>query len=1133
MKKKFVKGFYSPDWGKICKLWIIMRLTVFLILLSLFDVSASVYSQNTKLNLSLKNVSLEQVFKSIQEQSDFDFFYQNEQIPSAANVSVQSKDESVESILENVLKGTGLKYYVLDKDIVISSKALSFANLSEQQRRVTGKVTDSSGSPIPGVSVVVKGSTNGVISDNNGNYSISNIPESATLQFSFLGMKAQEIKVGNQLVINVVMTEETFEIEEVVAVGYGTQKKANLTGSVISIDSKKLENRGVANISNILAGQVPGVTVLQRGGSPGRDEGTINIRGIGTLGNSNPLIVIDGIPSTDYSYLNPNDIESISVLKDAASASIYGVNAANGVMVITTKRGTKQKLMVDYNFQLGTSDIANLPKKVNSYQLALLYNEACSNDGSPLKFSSSDLQKFKDGSDPAYANSDWVKASFPKNGAWMSHNLSLSGGSDDTKYNISLGYLNQDGLMQNTGYKRYTFRANFDQKISERLNVGFNFSLSNRDVTDPATNQGVGGETWYLNQVFRSWSNDPIQYADGRYAYPLWSGQNYNPVAYTSKAAGNSVNNDTRLVGTGFAEFKILEGLKIKGIFTNTRDFNYSTNIGLGMDLYSIDPATGTINSTPQNNASMPAVPALRNISKGFYRNNDINLQALLTYEKTFKRHQFKALLGTESRNKTDESEGISRTNVSDPSLTGLNAADPTGQNTYGSKVVYKSQSFFGRLNYMYNDKYLLEANLRNDGTSHFALEKRSALFPSFSAGWIISNEKFFNAPAIYNLKLRASWGVLGNEQIGNYQYLSTYNIGSFYVFDGSRYTGANEGVLANEIISWESTTAKNIGTDIGFLKNKLTVSADFFIRDTKDILLNLSTPAVLGATPPVQNAGAVKNTGFEIIANYKNRINKKAGYYVSASLSKVKNEITDLAGTQYPGRQLGDPINNIYGYVAEGLFQNQDQITAHADQTGLGGIPKLGDVIYKDLNGDSKIDANDRKNLGSTFPSVNYGFSFGVDYDGFDMSMVWQGVADVQGLLEGRLSQAFWDGASPITDQLNRWTADGLNPKSFYPRTSFSASYNYLPSSKWIVNTDYLKLRNIQIGYTLHSPVLQKLKISKLRAFVSGENLITLSPCKIIDPESLTTGDPFFGFSGTKAYPTSKRYLAGISLTF
>jgi TonB-linked SusC/RagA family outer membrane protein len=1107
--------------------------------------------RNVYITIKLKGESLEDAFKKIERATNFLFAYQTGQVVVFKNISLPKGTRTVSETLTIILEKTDLLFRQEGNNIIIYKKRKNNSAdnpdiIPVQQTdyaaiTLDGIITNAKGEALPGVSIIVQGSGMGTTTDSKGLFSLT-LPDDPkiVLEISAVGYAPQTYTVkaatGN-INIHITLQETVTGLSDVVVVGYGQQKKINLTGSVVSLDAAQIKSRGAANISNILVGQAPGLTVLQPGGAPGRDAGTLNVHGIGTLGISSPLIVVDGIKTNSYTQIDPNDIESISVLKDAASSAIYGIDAANGVIIITTKRGEKGKLKVDYNFQYGGSGYIRLPEKVNSWELAAMYDSAQANDGTSstaFKFSSADIQQFKDGSAPlTHANTDWIKAIFSKPGTWMSHNLALSGGTDDTKYNISFGYLDQGGIMESTGYKRYNFRTNFDQRISDRLSAGFNLAITQGNISDPPTVLGVGGETWYLHEAFQQWANDPIYTKNGDYAYPIWSGLNHNPVAYASSENGYFSEKDSRLVGTAFAEFKIINGLSLKGIGSTTRDYNYQSDVGLGVDLYPVDPVTGEPSPIPNNTtASMPATSSTTSVYRGFFHAYDNTLQLLLNYSKRLGKSYVNALLGYEIEDQNQEQEDITRMNLSDRALNQINAADPTNQITDGNALQFRSQSVFGRAGYIYDNKYLFEADVRQDATSRFAPGHRKALFPAFSAGWIVSKENFFKVPAISTLKLRGSWGILGNQQIPDYLYLPTYSLGSYYLFNGTRTTGANEGPLANELITWEKTRSQNVAIDIAFFHDKLQLTGEYFIKNTRNILLQLNQPAILGATPPEANAGSVRNKGFDIILAYKDHIGE-VGYFIGGNVNYVKNQITDLAGTEYPGRKIGDPIDNLYGYVAEGIFQDEAQISKHADQSALGGAPLPGDIIYRDLNNDGKIDDNDQKNLGTYFPEITYGFNFGANYKGFDLSTVWSGAADVHASIAGsRLAQPFGDfGSSPIRAQLDHWTPE--NPNAAFPRLSFNASYNYVQSSFWVRNTSYLKLRNVQLGYALPARLLRSAGISRIRIYVSSENLLMISPFRIMDPESLTNGDPFFGYGGTGAYPTTKKYLAGISVTF
>ncbi len=1000
-------------------------------------------------------------------------------------------------------------------------------NQAQTEKTIKGKVTDELGKSLPGVTVVIKGTTTGVITSIDGNYFISMPTDKDTLVFSFIGMITQEIKVGHETTIDVILHADVIALEEVVAVGYAFQKKTNLTGSVSAVDNKQLESRGVANLSSALSGQLPGVTIMQRGGSPGRDEGTIKIRGIGTFGNSNPLIIVDGIETGSLSELNPNDIQSISVLKDAASSAIFGVKAANGVILVTTKRGKEGKIKITYQAQVGISEATRLPEKVNSYDLATLYNEALKNEGSPTRFKRDELEKFQAGNTETHANTNHIGEVFSKTGLRHIHNLNLSGGSTDTQYNVGLGYTKDGGLIPNTGYDRYTVRINLDHKISEKLSLGFNVSGSVREVTEPAL-----GVSWVIHTAYREWATDVLRFSDGRWAYPTHAeNQGHNSLAYATDL-GNRITGDTRLSGTVFAEYELLKDLKFKGLVSNIRDFNKTATWIKGVKLYDINSETGIISDSP--NESHFGVTS--KVKRDYFENSDLNIDLLLYYNKSFSNHHIKGMFGYNQRKIDKEWAGLSRTDLTHRDLDQINAADPTNDNTYGTTVDYRSRSAFGRINYNFDDRYLLEANLRYDGSSRFPKPRdlRFEFFPSVSVGWRLSQEEFFDVPFISKLKVRGSWGQLGNQEIGDYTYFSTIVTGANYVFNNQVVPGVAEKYQApNTGIRWETTTSTNVGLDAGFLNQKLNVVAEYFIKDTKDILGQIPLQGIFGAGEPITNQLAVRNKGFEIQVDYQDKFGE-LNYYIGANFSKVKNEITDLAGTDSPGRRVGDPIANIYGYVAEGIFQNQEEVDQSPDQSALGGVTKPGDIRYKDLDGDGVINADDRTNLGSFFPGIDYGLRMGASYKGFNFSMVWQGVANVEALIGGRQQQPFILGASPWKVHIDRAivkNGEVANPGAAYPRTTFGNANNFVPSTWWVKSTAFVKLRNVQLGYNLPSFVVKKLNLEKVRIFISGENLLTITSFEGFDPETPTIGDPL-GLGSHNGYPPVRTYLIGINIS-
>lgn len=1089
--------------------------------------------EDVRVTLELKNSTLESAFKKIEGLTDFLFAYQPKHIEPYSNISLPKGRRSVSETLNIILEKTDLLFRQVDKNIIIYRKQTISSPGSPEAPPpaiLNGVVKNVQGKPVSGVNIIVKGTSIGTTTDDNGKFTLTVADETnIVLEISAIGYKTETYTVGAETSLVITLQNTAVGLDDVVVVGYGKQKKVNLTGAVVAIGAKDIENRAAADISGILTGQAPGLTIIQSGGNPGRNTGTLNIRGIGTLNNTDPLIIVDGIPTGSLTDINPEDVASVSILKDAASSSIYGVRAANGVVLITTKRGKINGAnKITFSHQTGFTELISFPRKVDAAALATLHNQANTNDGTPLLFSAADITKFKDGSSPlTHANTDVIDLLFSK-GVWNNENLAFSGGTEKGAYNISLGYLNEGGIINQTGLKKYSVRANLDSKISSRLNVGLNIAGTLSRIDDPGA-----GINWITHTAFREWATDALQFPDGRWANPSWSGLEHNSLAYSSDEMGKSKTNNTRLIATGFAEYEIIKGLKAKGIVSVLHDFNKTSSLIRGVDLYRINTTTGIIDENPSSTMVnlQKGSPLVDMVSRNYFDNNEMNYQFLITYEHTIGNHFVSGLFGTEDREQSSEYSFLSRRKLLSDALDQINSADPAEDNTGGNTIDFRLRSVFGRINYSYDERYLFEANIRYDGSSRFSKDLRYDYFPSVSVGWRISKEQFFDVPAITDLKIRASWGKLGNQEVGDYRYLSTYVLNGSYFFNNQQVSGITEGPLANALLTWEKTTSKNIGLDVGLFKNKLTVSADYFIRNTDDILLAVPQPAILGAPGPVINAGSVRNKGFEIDAGYRDRAGQ-VGYTIRANIGQVKNEITSLAGTDRPGFRTGDPIQNQFGYKAEGLFQTQEEITKHADQTALG-IPKPGDIKYADLNNDGKINADDRMNLGSRFPGVNYGASIGADYKGFDISMVWQGVADAKVLGAGRFIQPFWLGSSPLKYQMDSWTPDHTNAK--YPKVSFTNSANYLPSSFWLQDAAYLKLRNLQVGYTLSNSVVSRWKLTRARIYVSAENLLTITSFDYgFDPEDVSGGDPVSLFnSGAGNYPTTKRFLAGFTLTF
>jgi TonB-linked SusC/RagA family outer membrane protein len=989
---------------------------------------------------------------------------------------------------------------------------ISFA-VAQEQVSVTGKISDEEG-PLADVSVKVAGSSLGTTTDNEGLFKLT-LPKNSKLIISHVGYADAEVTAAQSMNIILKATEDN-SLNDVVVVGYGTRKKANLTGAVSTISSKELAGRPSTSISNALQGTMAGVTVIQNGGQPGKDEGTIRIRGIGTLGNSNAMVVVDGVISS-LNDINPNDIESITVLKDAASASIYGSRASNGVILVTTKRAKEGDAVIHYNGYLGKQKATRLPDFLPSWQGAQFYNEALANEGKTPRYTEDEINKFKDGSDPDhYSNTDWLGLFYKGSGIQQSHYVDMMNGNDKTQTFLSMGYFDQDGIVNNSSLSRYTTRLKITSKISNKLAVNGNLSynLENfREPTNPYT-KSFEGMLWQINRIGR---NVPYKYSNGYYGYY----DDGSPMAWLESGSTNN-NKAHYLRGNVDADLEIIKGLHFKPLLGYRLDLNQSKEYIKDIQYFDWTNGDPTFYQGP-NSLTM-------------YNDNTnvLTLQALLQYDKTIGNHDLKLLGGYSQELTTFNFLQGFRKSFLNNSLSQLNAGPLSGQVATGSAYEIALRSYFGRVNYSYKDRYLFEANIRYDGSSRFAPGNRWGTYPSFSAGWRLSEEPFFASVKqnIDELKIRASWGMLGNQNIpGNYPYISTISTGQDYSFGNGVSSGVAPVNGANPGIQWEDTRSTDIGVDARFLKGKITFSADYFTRKTDRILLDIPVGGVYGFNPPFQNGGSVQNNGVELELGYHGS-SGEFGYDVSGNASFIKNKVLDLRGTDpiindYSFMKVGFPINSFYGYQAEGIFQTQADIDKHAIQSG--GVIGLGDIMYKDQNGDGSIDGADRVYLGTYFPKVTYGASIGMRWKGFDLSLFLQGAAGVKGFVRGELMGMVSDKyGKPTTIFENHWTPQ--NPTNDFPRLWSSNTQNdpmITTSSFWIRDAGYLRVKNLQVGYTLGGNWLSKTGIDRARIYYSGQNIFTASSFyKWVDPEAPA------GARGT-VYPQVLVNTIGLNLTF
>lgn len=1031
--------------------------------------------------------------------------------------------------MSRLIRNQKLKFLLLILLTTITS--LTGVQVAAQQaRKVTGTVIDAvTLEPMAGVTVSVSGTTTGTITDLDGNYTIDGANANSTLKFSFVGYVTQEIPLNGRTVVDVALEGDVTGLEEIVVLGYSTQKKVNLTGSISTIDSKQLEARAVTNMSSALSGISTGVTIRQATGRPGADDAEIRIRGIGTLNDANPLIIIDGIEAP-FNNISPNDIESMTVLKDAASSAIYGSRAANGVILITTKKGKKGKLQVSYNGYTGVQQATRLDDFVyDSPTYMKLANKMWTNAGYGLMFEESTIQEWEQNNDPLlYPNTDWINWAYGRNAKITSHYLNFTGGSDQSIYSLSLGYLDQQSLIPNGGSKRYNFRLNWEGNISAKAKVGANLS-GNWSDTDNTT---LGFFDLLTPMV------PAVRSEDGRYGYAQVTdriGQQDNAVASSDNVINKANNN--QFLGKTYLDWEIIPGLKFSGNVAIQMNQNYNKVFNGYYELW--DFHTDNVVFTKNQ---------IRTATNSFSRNYQITNFNTLNYTKSISNtHNFDVLIGNSIETYRTDDFSSGKQIFYNNELTVLDAGlEPLDAAINGSAAKWSMVSFFGRVAYNYNQKYLFESNLRYDGSSRFAEGNRWGLFPSFSFGWRANEEDFLkDVKWLDNLKLRASWGKLGNQNIGYYPYQQIYSLGIDYLFGANKAQGLASTREVNSDIKWETTTTVDVGLDLTIIK-KLNFTADYFNRLTDGILVPMDIPATLGGKrSPVVNLAEIRNKGWELAASYQDFFGDfswNAGFNVTL----VDNKVTKYLGEVRSGGDYivaeGYAYKSMYGYVANDLIRSQEQLDQlNAQARELSGNPNAwyinnatapGDILYEDLDGNGIIDSNDRQIIGNTIPRFTYGFNLGAAYKGFDFSALFQGLGNYDGYISGRFvyPMAVNLDRGYITQDVadNHWSAE--NPdKSTLPRLIAIDAYrvNYsLFSSFWRRDLSFTRLKSLQFGYSLPESVLNKVSLTKARIYFNGENLFTFSKYKAWDPER-SQDETGVG------YPNIKTMSFGIQLSF
>lgn len=1014
-----------------------------------------------------------------------------------------------------------LKLSLLAMMTVITTSAFS-------QRTVTGSITDSGGEPLIGATILEKGTTNGTVSDIDGSFSLS-VSDDATLVVSYTGFGNQEIEVGNQSVFAITLIEDVALLNEVVVTGYGTQRRANLTGAVGLVDQKQLAARPITSASQSLQGQVSGVWVNQNSGEPGQDGAVIRIRGTGTLNNANPLILVDGIEAP-FDNIDPNDIESVTVLKDAASAAIYGARAANGVVLVTTKRGERNsKPTFNYTGYYGSSEVLSVPDYVwDSQEFMQLRNEADINSGRPALYPSDVISQYASG-----PNTNWFDEIF-RSAPIQQHNLTISGGSETTNFNISLGYLDQDGVVEFTeGTKRYNARLNLDTEINDRFNIGGSFYLSRQE----SNLDNIGQDGGVLARATRLGPNFPAYDDQGRLAdrdRTLNSIELSTPNILAEVQALNRVLKDNRFLGSFYAEYEPIDNLKVRGTFA--ANFLSDDDDFFNRRIETFDWRTGDL-----------GLVWLENRQFTNFHQEILNLTSWLqaTYETSINEvHHFKFLAGLNQESSDTKFFQAGRLEIPSNSLPALSTGNPETSTNSGGASEWALRSFFGRINYDFDNKYLFEFNIRRDGSSRFGANNRWGTFPSFSAGWVISEEDFFNNEGFIDfLKIRGSWGQLGNQNLGtvngrpnDYPFAASISFNPAYSFGGTIVGAAAQTSLGNPDIKWETSTQLDIGMNASMLDGRLSIEADYFVRDASDILFDQNNPGVTGVrTPTTVNIAEVRNKGWEFGLNYIANIGR-GKLTIGGNLTHVNSEVRqiDPVLTGETDRviqgsfilQRGAPINALYGVEALSIFQSQSEIDAAPDQS-IFGVPQPGDLRYADTNGDGVVNFEDRTVLGKDDPTWIYGMNLVYEIGGFDIAALFQGVGDAQIFEGGRFYAPFNNSGGVSTLWRDRWTPE--NPDATLPRLSISQGPNYSVRHSWfITDRSYFRLKNLQIGYTLPQRRVENNFIQSARFYLNGTNLFTITDFVGFDPEQ-----PPRNTNGGAIYPQLKIITAGVNLKF
>ena len=1117
MKNNTLSGRYCFKNPRFKQIFRIMRISTFLLMVCVFcSYAGNAHSQNAKVSIHMNNVKLDKILNEIENQTDYLFIYNN-QVDINKITSVKVKNEAVAQVLDRILSGTGINYELEGTHIILTTEAIKDLHAQQQAKTVTGTVTDVSGEPIIGANIRIKGTTTGTITDIDGNFSIEAEPQSV-IEVSYIGYLTQETVINNQKSIRFLLKEDTKTLDEVVVIGYGVQKKADLTGSVANINTEKLNTQSNANIGQALQGKIAGVDIVSQGGAPG--SGTrIMVRGIGTLNNASPLYIVDGMYMNSIDHINPNDIASIDVLKDASSAAIYGSRAANGVIIVTTKEGsnTEGKPIIDLSVNLGISTASKFLDMLDAKGWAEVTTIARQAIGKPALDMATDLANKPD--------NDWQDIMF-RPALMQNYNLAVKGGGKYSTYYTGLGYFNQDGIVKGTNYQRYNIQSKNDYKrgiFSAGTNLIISFSHDK-----PLHQELRGGMIGTILQSVPTLE----KYDDTREGgYGGTYGDVVNiphPLAIIDDNIMDRYNENVKIFANLYAQIELFKGLKYK--LNLTPDFSFERYKNY-LNKYDFGLATNSITQLTERQR----------------RRRNILVENLLTFDRTFGEHKISALAGytyqdSRFRHIQAYGEGLPQ---------GLEEIDAATTNRSNEGNSWRSvlTSILGRVFYSYQNKYLFTATIRRDGSSKFGKNNRYGYFPSFSLGWNVAEEKFMeNVHWLDQLKLRGGYGVLGNQEIDNYQYSSTITTGINYPDgNGGLLQGAFPKNFANPDIKWEETAMTNVGIDFMAFNNRLSLTADYYVKNTKDILLTVPIPISSGgANDPIRNTGKIRNNGFEFNLGWMDQPNPDISYGINLIGSFNKNKVIAMgseSGSIKGGStnqnittsetKAGYPIGGYWLISTAGYFNSQEEVDAYAkDGKKIQPAAEPGDIKFVDANNDGVINDDDRVFQGSPFPDFTFALNGNMRYKNFDLSIGLQGVLGNK--IYNATRQTLEDvtkGSNFLASCLDYWTPENKNAS--HPRLTWDDPNRNTraESDRYLENGSYLRLRSVQLGYTFPQTWF-KGAIQHARVYINAENLFTITSYSGYSPDVNADNANYRGFDNF-IYPTNRTFMLGLNVTF